>query len=677
MRILKINFINFEGVRPDSLGGYFIGLGLLSALSQEWPKVRGCWRNGCFCIVMNDVSRDDIENFLLKNWNAPQYERWWSGSQKADTKAKSDRNLWQRRSEEGITRVIHLDAHIVGVGRNQFNPIFGKGGEIGNRNLEEAYKKAKDLIKLTTNPASERENQIRSWLKYTLWAEGEPKLPELSSTGTWFVFANKTFNSGQGWYEKGKISPWSFLLALEGALLLVGSANRRLSSISRPYAVFPFVTDRPTPKAEGEVGLARAEFWAPLWESPASLLEVRALLERGLARIGNRDCRAPHEFALAARAAGVDAGVKEFARFVLRQTNSSRVYEAIPQEHVEVSPVATIESELIEPLLPWLDRLPYEPSDSEQRGKFKGLRGPVEDAIIKIAERPENAERWQHLLLLLADVQARVDRNQNLRKSCAAIPRLSSLWFDKAWPEPPIEIRIARAIASIGAETDRPILRNIFGVDGKGQPYFPTERPQSAVWHHGDVVRVLADVLERRLIDVEPTKEVPLAACHFCRVTEVEEFLEGNLDWEMIGRWVPALSLIRWSWPQEQDQNDGTIDAHAVGGHYLLSALFRPFFCARRIELGGQDLFPRQLKPKTLIARRLLNLIRQGELEEAIKLAKTRYLAANFPIVVPPLVETERYDVIAASLLIPVFVRDIVAGLRRWIQPEKLKEVQR
>jgi CRISPR-associated protein Csx17 len=347
---------------------------------------------------------------------------------KQTRRAKSDRKIWEQRSKEAVHRVLHLDAHIVGVGRNQFNPVFGTGGNIGKRDLATACKKAKELIL-----RDKTKRKAQDWLKYTLWAEGKPELPELSSTGTWFVYANKTFNSGQDWSEEGKISPWSFLLALEGALLLVGSVNRRLSSISRPYAVFPFVTDRPSPKTEGEVGLARAEFWAPLWEYPATLIEIRALLERGLARIGNRDCRAPHEFALAARAAGVDAGVKEFARFVLRQTTSSQVYEAIPQEHIEVSPAVTLESELIEPLLPWLDRLPYEPSDSKQRGKFKGLRGPVEEAIVKIAERPDDTERWQQLLLLLADVQTRIDRNQSLRKSCAAVPRLSWHWFDKAW----------------------------------------------------------------------------------------------------------------------------------------------------------------------------------------------------------------------------------------------------
>ncbi len=169
-------------------------------------------------------------------------------------------------------------------------------------------------------------------------------LPNLNSAGTWFVYANKTFNSGQDWYREGQISPWSFLLALEGALLLIGSVGRRLGSRAHPYAVFPFVTDRPSPTSSDEVGLARAEFWAPLWIQPANLVEIRTLLQRGLARIGQRVAQAPHEFAIAALAAGVDTGIETFVRFVLRQTTSSQVYEALPRERIKVREARNRES---------------------------------------------------------------------------------------------------------------------------------------------------------------------------------------------------------------------------------------------------------------------------------------------------------------------------------------------
>ncbi len=291
-------------------------------------------------------------------------------SKKADTKAKADQNTWKARSVELVTNVRLLDSHIVGIGRNQFNPVLGTGGNIGKRDLAKVFENANNIIAKSEKP------KVTGWLNATLYAEFDSPLPDLTSAGTWFVYANKTFNSGQDWYREGQISPWSFMLALEGALLLIGGAARRLSANARSYAVFPFVTDVPSPLSESEVGLVKAEFWAPLWKHPASILEVRALLERGLARIGQRAAKSPHEFAIAVRSAGVDVGVEEFVRFVLRHTTSSQVYEAVPGERIKVGSSHSADSELIEPIIPWLDRLPYEPRDSKQKGKFKGPARP-------------------------------------------------------------------------------------------------------------------------------------------------------------------------------------------------------------------------------------------------------------------------------------------------------------
>ena len=512
-------------------------------------------------------------------------------------------------------------------------------------------------------------------MKYTLWCEGDPELPELSSTGTWFIFANKTFNSGQEWYQEGRLSPWSFLLALKGALLLVGGVNRRWSGTAHPYAVFPFITDIASPSTQEEVGLAKAEFWAPLWSHPATLTEVRALFERGYSRIGERTAKAPHEFALAARAAGVDAGISAFARFVLRQTTSAQTYEAIPEEHIRTSDSETAEATLIQELMPWLDRLPDEPRDSKRRGEFRGLRGPIERLIIKVFQRPDDPEHWQKLLLSLSETQLRLDNNREWRTRCDALPWLHPDWFEKAWPEPPTEIQVARAIASLGAGTKMPLLVNIFSVElGEGgQPFFPKERPQKAVWHCGAVVPLLADVLQRRLIDTDSTGELPLKAPYLCDAQTIRALLAGALDWDLIGRWIPPLSLVRWSWQANRPQpEESSLEAD---GLCLLIALFRPFFHPYSIKLDDAELFPERLRPTAITARSLLNLIRQGEWHEAIRLAESRYRAAGISIVTSPMqIIDDEIDgeLAAASLLIPLNSRDVAAGIRRWIQHQKI-----
>ena len=301
-------------------------------------------------------------------------------------------------------------------------------------------------------------------------------------------------------------------------------------------------------------------------------------------------------------------------------------------------------------------------------------RGPLEQAIIRIAERAEDAERWQHLLLLLAETQSRIDRNKDLRSRCQALAWLSDGWFQFAWPSPPPEILLARAIGSLGAGGELPLALNVFGIelDKKGAPNFSGDsRPQRAVWHRGDLLRLFANVLERRLVDTDATKPLPLDARMQCPLAALEAFLSDSLDLELIGRWIPVLSLIQWTRPTSAARATNPTKVQSPDSTMLLHSLFRPLFYPHSLDLDGKELFPNHLKPSAALARRLLNLIRQGELGEAIQLAQGRYLAAGHTIVMPPIDLVADNERIAASLLIPMRQSDVASGLRRWLQPSK------
>ena len=650
--------VHCEGIRVDCLGNYLAGLGLLAAASRRWPNVRGCWRRGHFVLVGDAICADAVERFLLDEWKPSPYENWWGEAQKADTKAKSDRAVQDvRASQPDLGRVRLLDSHLVGSGRNQFNTVFGTGGNIGKRNLAKVYRDAITLIR------GKGQRAVQGWLRTALFAETAGTLPDLGSAGTWFVYANKTFNSGQEWYRDGEISPWAFLLALEGARLLRGGTGRRMGSRARPYAVFPFLCDAPSPATDGEINLTRAEFWAPLWDHPANCVELEALLERGLARVGDRAARSPHEFALAARSAGVDGGVGAFARFSLRQTTSSQVFEAIPGETVRVADGSTSESHLLLPLLDWMKFLP-EPASSNQRAKFRGMRGPLESALIRVAEQPEDPDRWRFLLLLLAAVQDRLDRNRAFRERSHPVPRLDPKWFDAAWPMPTPEVLIARAIASIGAGSDTPLFLNIVGADQDrwGNRSFSKSRPNRAVYHMGDPARVLAGILERRLTDAEPLEPLPLGSAATCSAGVVEAFLCGATDSESTLRWLPAMVLIDWR--SVESAPEGFSGASSL---YLLQALFRPLFHPGKIMLNGQPLFSEP--PKATTARRLLQLIRSGNWAQAIDAARARYSAEGRRTVTPPTETEADGERMAAALLIPMRSSDVARGIERWLEP--------
>jgi CRISPR-associated protein Csx17 len=81
--------LRFDGLHPDTMGHYFAALGLLAAVAQQWPDVRGCWRDRRFVLLHGSLMERQITDHLLDVWHPTRYERWWGDAQKADTKAKS------------------------------------------------------------------------------------------------------------------------------------------------------------------------------------------------------------------------------------------------------------------------------------------------------------------------------------------------------------------------------------------------------------------------------------------------------------------------------------------------------------------------------------------------------------------------------------------------------------
>ncbi len=723
----------FDGINTDSMGHYLAGLGLLAATSRHWPTIRACWHRGRFMLLSDQIADiAEIHEYLLNQWTYTNYQRWWEkpfDEDRATVKKKlPPKSLNRARGDAPRESLAVLDATVVVIDRPIPNPLFGAlaGKVSAQRNFENAHNAARQFVdvvrsgkfatkgvpkKLLPHLRALKKRQDRhtagtQWLNQTLYDQVADGVPEIGSTGTWFGFANRTYNSGQEWYREGHISPWSFLLSMEGAFLLIGGVNRRLGSRSRPYAVFPFVSDPSQPETDGEIGLARAEFWAPLWKNPATLGEVETLLQRGLARIGGRAAQAPHEFTVAAMAAGVDAGVTEFARYELRQTTSSQVFEAIPREHIVTDhdslgasqkgnrfTASNLLVDFIESH--WLDHpILREPRDSKQKGKFVGLRGPIEAAIVRIGERPDDPTRWQALLQKLANAQARIDRNKNYRERCAALRPLDPAWFDLAWRKSygiPVEIEMARAIASIGwphntKAGDVPLLANVFGVEvvSNQRPVrvqFPKARTAQAVWGNGAPLQLLLDVAHRRLIDAEKPTSKPFAASCFCSSDAVHRLLrgDGSIDLEEVMRWVPALSLIDWSRsPRLGSCSENSAESFVEpDGTILLQALARPLFHGRKLVIRNdatrepEPLFPQKLEPMAGLLRRVFNLLRFNSLDEAIQVLRDRYLAAGRDIVMPPSGFEANGELVAASLLIPISDQAVVSGFRRWLQPSK------
>jgi len=504
--------------------------------------------------------------------------------------------------------------------------------------------------------------------------------PSIAGSASWFLYANRAFNSGLAWYREGALSPWSFLLAMEGAFLVRGGSARRLGARSRPYAVFPFISQALSPMGKEEVGHRLAgEFWAPIWEQPMTLAEVRVLFQRGLARLGGRAATAPHEFAAAALAAGTDAGITCFARFELRQTTSSQVYEALPRDIFPVRQSASggqaQPAGLLMQILGkrWFDALPFEPASRESKLKFRGLRGPLERLILAVGREPKNPETWRALLLRLAETQAAVDRNIDPRKRRRALPPLSLDWLHRLFPDgPPLPLRIAAALASLGGSTETPTAVNVFGIEAKGRSrqFVRAGRPRRVVWHEGHPLQALLDLVERRLIDSKTGELQCLASTQTAAIADVAEWLvEPSRFAEEAARWLPALSLLDWSSPARAIPN--RLANHPPEAELLLWAFFKPFFASSGATLRDREFFRSGRQAKPAFARQLFSLLRQGVVAEAISLASSGYRAESLSPIRP--VAPSNFDArgLAVALALPVASRSLGWLVERWLEPSK------
>lgn len=664
----------FPGINTDCLGHYLMSLGLLKAAAARWASTRGFWKEGTFYLA-GDFTGAELRNYLLCEWQPQPYEKWWAEAQKVGTKAKSSASLHRERAIRSIAEIRVADSTIIPTGRNQFSPLFGTGGNVGKRDFAKAWREANDLRAETDSPA---------WLEAALTGNTLTSVPPFTIGGTWFVYNNKAFNSGLDWSRDGSLSPWSYLLAMEGALLVRGGSGRRLGAHARPYAVFPFISQPLQPAADIEVGQKTpGEFWAPLWSQAATLAEVRALFQRGLARLGGRVATAPHEFALAAMAAQTDAGLSDFLRFELRQTTSSQVYEAIPRGDFQIAAESTQDRPrhnsvaIMQILGPrWFDRLPYEPTSKRSKKKFTGLRGPIERLLLCIAQTPKDPEAWQALLLRLAESQSGIDRNLNLRKACRAVPRLGIDWFRNAFPDTgSTEMRIAAALASLGAGSDYTAACNIYGIEirGKVLDFARPGRPQRAVWHNGDPVSSFLEVIERRLTDSDKGKLPALYSPLRLTASEIDFFLSGETcDLAEVQKWVPPLALIGWS-DKDRWQNDPS-RFESLDPAILLWAFFKPFFHPSKLEIGTRPFFIGEGGPKPAFARQLFALLRSGAVSEAIAFAQAGWRAQGHAAIVPRVPGVLDAPRLAAALALPISPPRLARLAGRWLKPSKTNQ---
>jgi CRISPR-associated protein Csx17 len=681
------------GLRIEVLGNYLASLGLLRLLARKWPSVRIAWRDRVLHVVggPKDLNQllDHLVNIAAKREWTP-YNRSWLHEQKEGTKEETGRPLavWQATKADE-TELELFCAHAVPRDSVAFNPLLGSGGNAGQREFAKGWKKVTQ--KLEKPPAKV---DSRRELHACLTGESVTWMLGGIAAASWFSGANKLYNSGQRPYREEPLSPWAMALACEGLPFFAGAASRRLGARARAQGAFPFVCQPVGPMTEGEAGRDRGEIWAPIWERPMSLPEVRTLFQRGRAEVRGRGASTPAAFAAAIVQRGVDAGVAAFARFALGKTTSANTFEPRYEGMILVQPpvlggaaqIQKARSETVERLLALLERLP--PDKIGNRWRFVGLRGPIESAMVRLAQDPKNPVAFCSLLDRVVAALDRVDRNSSHRQRRVRweplpLDELVAL-FERE--EPSLEARLAISLASAfpGA---RPFTLYRFGVEKRyGQFEHPESPPARWVFRAGPLPRILSDVVMRSTLDWENERktgsevgqrEIPIATS----AADVQQWLDGSADEALLARWLGRLALFDWRRiPQTLRQRlKSPSSPSPADGSLLLVGLLQPLFDARPLRLPGLtergDALSEESGARTPgAARAIAALIRTGQLDAAVRIARTRYAMADVPLIRTEVrwavAEPER---LLAALLFPIQDRDRSALVQRWVRPQRQK----
>ena len=687
--------IPLKGLSADSLGTYLASLGLFSLAARRWPRIRACWQSERFCLVGGPIALDEIVEFLNEvgeknDWT--QYDKPWDNDKQADVKKKMSEQTARWRALMAEERSLPIfGAHLALDGRVRMNPLLGKGGNAGQRKFDRGWCKAVERIE--NPPRSQSRESLKADIEAFLDGKSCAYLSNFSA-GSWFGAANKIYNHGAKQpFREGEITPWAMALACEGLPYFAGGASRQLGSRRQSKGAFPFITEAMAPQGSDEAGSVEAEVWAPIWERPMTVPELRSLFLRGRAELRGKGAVSPPAFAAGVTSRGVDAGISEFRRFLLLHTTSAQTFEsrlatAVPVPKTNPDSATT---RAIRAIVEFHETLPMDRKVGK-RWIFSGLRGPLEQALVDFAATVPVAGHVEQAWALVDEMFStlvKVDRNRRFRTHNVRFQLLPGEWAAKLFHQDPPsrEARLALAVSSLyGTPHCPPAIAYRIGVEkknGRLRWEFPESPSARRVWSDAELTGNLGSMVERRTMEAlqKPTPHPPFSASIKVYLEDVHSWLSADVDEEQMGLWLNRFCMFEWSSEPSgeaaKELQRGFPRARPVVDNMLaIYALFRP--------LVSNWLFHQVLHESGVQAEgastcarlgRAIAMLRHGDMNAAAEEALATYRSAGVALadfnVLPDGYNPGR---LLAALVIPTRDEQVLAIFRRWRAPSKPNE---
>lgn len=747
--------LELRGCTPEPLGNYLKGLGVFRLIAEQAdPRARAWWKDGVLWLHTK-WSLDEVVDFFAAGVGAekrpiyiptPIFAPWggrpgfyddgnekakerlaklralpeagrfltvqqtikttdevlagreWTGvKKKTRDKVKTDivaamRNSWSSSALEWFDACLSLEEDA------RFGFLYGTGGNEGSADITNNFWELIDEVIGTDHSATGARELLMSALC------SRPRVGGTSRTaGQNFPLAAGSSNCGQEFVGSSSANPWDVILMMEGAVPFAGATTKRLSQQGKGKAAFPFMIDhlasgepstsiRDEAKQDGKAVRCRAEFWMPLWHSPLSFPEMRALFSEGRLqrRSGERTEHTLHAME-AIKTFGVSTGIDAFHQVALFERRGKGYYLAssLGLHHTSRSSDS------------YASRL--EEIEFFRQQIYRNLReGPgIPDRVMRARHRfhtclaalldgdESTASRAPDALLEVVIAASAVEREVSLLRDRAQLlapcPPLTASWLESGSCD--VEQRLARAVAGIAPWGDsssghpnRPAVEsvrsNLLPVAREGNRWAWDATSRNVVWSRGASLESnLAAVLRRRIIDAKrgSGEGLPLWSSNGARFEDVLALWHGEPDEHRLTDLIHALSLIdvgpcneaviekcQWAQPTPDLQTgavwfDSNERAHvrwssverqgqAMDEEELRAALELPriYHLLKLCFLGGR--LPRRPASGLTVGRSgdepfppncldVLALIEAGRLSEAAQIAGRRLRAKGYPAV--------------------------------------------
>ncbi len=439
--------------------------------------------------------------------------------------------------------------------------------------------------------------------------------------------ANTT--TGFGSQSTTHLNPWDFLFSLEGGILFIARATRRLDSsassrASAPFAVRAHAAGFATPGSEKA---QRGEQWMPIWHQPATLHDVSAMFGEARIQLDRKTANRPVDVARAISRLGVARGIVSFIRYGYLERNGQSTL-AVPLGRIAVQqhPLA----HLVDDLSGWMNTIERHSRDKNSPGRLASAERRLADTVFAALTHDHSADRWQAILLAAADIEAMQATGTAI--NAGPIPSIRPEWV-AAVDDGSAEVRLALALGSAAAvyvkgRPKDPVRFHWLPLEPNARRFKMSDKrlvnDPRVIATGRDPVRDLAALVERRLIEsgMKGHRESPLVAARGCgaRLEDLTKFLEGSLDVDKLAGLARAFMAIRWNRWNE------------AGPSPLFSGLIpdEPWLAIRLTNLPGNWINDKHIPAEPRIVRLLMS----GDSARAIDIACNRIRSAGIR---PPL----------------------------------------